>query len=159
MEKLSSSLVGTIRKIPFLAGLTPVQLSALLRLCKQTSYKAGEVLCKADEPSRELSILPSDVICVAIAREGDVFLDPMCAPPMRLGRLEEGRQALEQRASQLPEPPSAELHDWTAHLCEDQEHKLHPSGHSVRYKAMAAMLIAEKGSLPDDGALDFCGHF
>ena len=72
MEKLSSSLLRIIRKIPFFAGLAPAELTTLLRLCKQMSYNAEEVLCKADEPSRDLFILLSGAVEVSTSDGVDI---------------------------------------------------------------------------------------
>ena len=53
-----------IEKIPVFSDLSPYQVQQFLKGCKSRTYKAGQVLCKAGEPSNEMFILVTGALSV-----------------------------------------------------------------------------------------------
>ena len=61
---MPTSLQRIVRKIQLFSGLSPGELTVLLRSCRQGSVAAGDVLCRAGEASRELYVLLSGAMDV-----------------------------------------------------------------------------------------------
>lgn len=96
----------------------------------------------------------SSGLCLTINRDRQVYLEPFCAPPIHLGGIEDGRELVMARLADLGDPTPRG--DWSVHLDSEGRDVLHPSGHSVRYKALSRMYNPDKVCR---GSLDFCGHF
>ena len=99
---------------------------------------------------------PLDDLCIAVTRGGQVFLDPICTPPLLLGDVSAGQDELMSQLQRL-EAPTCLDGTWTDHLRPEDSELLHAKGYSVRYKALSAILADASRSAP--GVLDFCGHF
>ncbi len=53
-----------VEKIPIFSDLSPYQVQQFLKGCKSRTCKAGQVLCKAGEPSNEMFILVTGALSV-----------------------------------------------------------------------------------------------
>ncbi len=53
-----------IEKIPVFGDLSPYQVQQFLKGCKSRTYKVGQVLCMAGEPSNEMFILITGALSV-----------------------------------------------------------------------------------------------
>lgn len=81
-------------------------------------------------------------LTISIRQDRRVYLDPMCSPPMLLGRLEEGKDALLRRLDQIQCPREAEIGPDDVELSQGEHERLHPYGYSVRYAAISKARFA-----------------
>ena len=84
---------------------------------------------------------PPDVsfegLTIHIHRDREVYLDPMCSPPIYLGHLSEGKDHLLGRLAELEAPPDADIDPDDIELLPSERERLHSAGYSVRYLAIS----------------------
>jgi hypothetical protein len=85
---------------------------------------------------------PLDELFIFITRDRQVYLEPLCAPRMLVGRLDSGRPVIEERLRGLP-APHAGIDPQTAERNLGRTDLIHPTGSSVRYKAISAGIYGE----------------
>ena len=76
-------------------------------------------------------------LTIHIHRDREVYLDPMCSPPIHLGHLSEGKEHLLDRLAELEAPPYADIDPYDVELLPSERERLHPAGYSVRYLAIS----------------------
>ena len=104
-------------------------------------WKARPEACRLPSPETPASWPPTEAfedLWISVTRGRSVYLDPHCAPRMRLGTLDEGRPAIEARLRSLS-PPGGEVDPGMAEPYLGASDLLHPSAASVRCKAIAAV--------------------
>jgi len=72
-----------------------------------------------------------------IQRDRKVYFDPMCAPPILLGKLSEGRDVLLQRLGDIQAPRYVHIKPEAVEFPLEEQKQLHPKGYSVRNKAIS----------------------
>ena len=80
---------------------------------------------------------PFQWIAIQIRRNRSVYLDLKCAPSIRLGHLQEGRDELLRRLAHTQRPAFVDMTPEQVELSPDEEEELHPYGYSLRNKAIA----------------------
>jgi hypothetical protein len=85
-------------------------------------------------------------LTIHIDRERRVYVDPECAPPIHLGHLSEGKEALLERLDRVHMPPYADLRPDEVKLDPAECEELHPIGYSLRYKEISK---ARRATSPD----------
>jgi len=88
-----------------------------------------------------------------ITRDRRVHLGVECAPRIALGTLDEGRPVIEDRLRKLPAPLD-DIDPWTAETHLGASDLLHPSGLSVRCKAVSAAYYWGKRAVRPTGPSD-----
>lgn len=88
--------------------------------------------------------LPYDRLAIYIQRDRKVFLDPMCSPPIYLGRLSEGRELLLGKIPSLLPPTHRNITPDEVKFSPKEQEQLHPYGMSVRYKAISKAHLHER---------------
>ena len=94
------------------------------------------------EPNSWPPVDPIDSLVLFLARDRQVYLDPLCASHIPLGRLDEGRAVIEERVRGLPAPHD-DIDAETAERRLGRRDLLHPTGASVRYKAISTAIHGE----------------
>jgi hypothetical protein len=88
------------------------------------------------EPPTWPPSIDNEMLTIRITRDHKLYLDPLVAPPLYLGKLAESKQRIMERLGTVAQPPCAEIDlaqvEWQA----DELERLHPSGFSVRYLAI-----------------------
>jgi hypothetical protein len=73
-----------------------------------------------------------------------VYFDPLCAPPIFLGRLSEGRDAILRHLDGLQAPQHIHIDPQTVNLPPAEREQLHPAGFSLRYKVLSKALHTQE---------------
>jgi hypothetical protein len=79
---------------------------------------------------------------ISIRRDRKVYFEPMCTPPILLGKLEEGRKALLARLESIQFPEETAVDPARVALSPRELKQLHPSGDSVRYLCISKARFA-----------------
>jgi hypothetical protein len=143
-EELRPSAAEVRERLPQLPELDPTRWRQPLEERTEAAWlerwKAGSEPDKFADPWEPKSWPPRQSLgslCVFITRDRQVYLEPLCAPRMLIGQLDAGRPVLEERLQGLP-APHAGIDPDTAAGCLGRTDLLHPTGSSVRYKAISA---------------------
>jgi MoaA/NifB/PqqE/SkfB family radical SAM enzyme len=81
-----------------------------------------------------------EALSLRISQDRKVYFDPLCAGPICLGKLSDGRDAILDRLERLPTPLFANLNPEDVNLPHEQEVQLHPAGFSLRYLEISKYL-------------------
>ena len=84
-------------------------------------------------PPRELY----EWMSIQIKRNRTVYLDPLCAPPIRLGELTDGKVAITERLRKIQAPKYVDIKPEDVVLTSEEKNRLHPTGFSVRALAIS----------------------
>ena len=102
------------------------------------STKAGEFFAPF-EPETWPPKRPFEWLQVDIRRDRSIYFNPIIAPPIRLGMLADGKEALFDRLGKIPQPSFVDVTPQDAKLTDEERVRLHPKGYSLRALVISKM--------------------
>jgi len=118
----------------------PEKLTAAAWLEKWQSTPGADDFRHPFEPPTWPPQASTEMLSLYIRQDRKVYFDPICAPPICLGKLSEGRENLLHRLENIQAPEHIHIDPQTIQLPLAEQEQLHPSGFSVRYKAISKAL-------------------
>lgn len=93
------------------------------------------------EPNSWPPDLTQEMLTLRVQRDRKVFLDAMCLAPIFLGYLSEGKEIILDKISHLEPPQHVDINPASVKLSNEEKDQIHPSGFSVRYKAITSQQL------------------
>ncbi|HLF88145.1 MAG TPA: radical SAM protein [Anaerolineales bacterium] len=84
-----------------------------------------------------------ELLSLRIDRNQKVCLDPLCSPPVFLGKVSDGQETIMERLEYLRMPVYADLQPGEVKISPDEQTQLHPTGFSFRYKEISKKRLAK----------------
>jgi hypothetical protein len=121
----------------------PVSLTAASWLEKWKQSPDSDEFVGPFEPESWPPKPPFEWQAIRILRDRKVYLFPRCAPLIYLGELSEGKTVILERLGRLQAPEYAGISRDDVVFTQEELEELHPTGFSVRYKAISKLLFAQ----------------
>lgn len=91
------------------------------------------------EPPAFPPLVDFEYLTLYFRGDSRVMFDPMCAPPILIGSLAEGREALLARLTYIRQPMNSNITPDEVTFNEKESRRLHPGAASVRYQAISRL--------------------
>jgi hypothetical protein len=84
-----------------------------------------------------------DWLSIHIKRDRNVYLDPLSSPPISIGTLSEGKEAITRKLLKLKAPKYVNIMPDEIALTDSETLRLHPAGYSVRAFGISKLRISD----------------
>ncbi|MCP5096371.1 MAG: hypothetical protein GY943_12535, partial [Chloroflexi bacterium] len=119
--------------------LEPESLTAAAWLEKWKRTPDDDAFKHPFEPRTWPPQATNKMLTIRFQRNRKLMLDPLCAPPIYLGHLAEGKTAVLNKLESLTPPSYMHICPDDVALTAEEQEQLHPAGYSVRYLALSKM--------------------